>query len=363
MKTRTSTTPQTIEARKERWKAFMADDAGPGFLFHVDYRDPEADLLPCPHKWPEKASQRIEWAWSTYCYQMEQAEWLDDDRVPNLNNLTGTEIFAEALGCRVARPEHTLPFAIACVNDANEAQRIAVPELSSSSLAYLFDIADELQRRAGPGAAQRLVDNQSPMDVASLVWAKEDLFVAMLEAPGAVKELAAKARELMIAFFDEWFQRYGTEYVAHHPAYFMSGGITLSEDEVGTVSAEMFETFFLPELSAISEHYGGIGIHCCANAKHQWAGFRNVPGLRLLNFGFHPTANPDPDYVKDAYPFFADRCVQMHTGWHPDGPAVAWPDVLPRNCRIVYQVRAGSREEAMRLCEQLQQKRVDLYGG
>jgi hypothetical protein len=39
----------------------------------------------------------------------------------------------------------------------------------------------------------------------------------------------------------------------------MPKGITLSEDEVGSVSSEMFQKFFLPELQDLSARYGGLG--------------------------------------------------------------------------------------------------------
>ena len=79
-----------------------------------------------------------------------KAELVDDDRVPYLSNVTGTEIFAEAFGCKVHRPEDNMPFALPLVRSAAEADKITVPDLSTSSLAYLFDIADELYRRGGP---------------------------------------------------------------------------------------------------------------------------------------------------------------------------------------------------------------------
>lgn len=86
--------------------------------------------------------------------------WLNDDRVPFMDNITGTEIFAEALGCSVERPEHTNPFAHPIVFSASDVDKIKIPELSFSSLVYLFDIADELYRRGGPDAAMKLIDIQ-----------------------------------------------------------------------------------------------------------------------------------------------------------------------------------------------------------
>ena len=271
--------------------------------------------------------------------------------------MTGTEIFAEAFGCAVQRPDDTNPFAIPFVHTAAEADALRVPELSSSSLAYLFDIADELRRRAGPGVPLKPVDIQSPMDIVALIWDKVELFVAMVETPDAVRALAAKVRELFVAFMDEWFSRYGTEYIAHYPDYFMSGGITLSEDEIGSVSPDMFDGFFRDELVRLSEHFGGIGIHCCADAGHQWEGLRSIPGLRLLNLVKPPTRKPG-EYIEPAFPFFGADVVQMHGGFTPPGPPETWPDWFPPDCRVVLECTASSREEAIALALRLQERRA-----
>ena len=49
----------------------------------------------------------------------------------------------------------------------------------------------------------------------------------------------------------------------------MPFGMTLSEDNIGSVGPELFESMFLPELNTLSRHYGAIGIHFCTHAHHQ----------------------------------------------------------------------------------------------
>ncbi len=317
-----------LHERIRRWTAFMTSGAPPGFLFVV--RKNEPDWPPRPPLWPENQAARTEWIWDDYCRHLGRVERLRDDHVPSLNMLTGTEIFAEALGCRVHRPEDNMPFALPLIRTPAEVARVRVPELSRSSLAYLFDMADELRRRAGPDALFRMVDMQSPMDIAALVMDKAALFVAMLEAPEAVKELALKARQLLTAFLDEWFRRYGVSFVAHFPDYCMPRGVTLSEDEIGAVNEDMFEEFFLPGLDFLSQRYGGIGIHCCATARHQWAGLARVKGLRLLNIG-------QAGVAADAYPYFAPLTVQWHARLGGNDVA-SWPAAqYPGNARFILE--------------------------
>ena len=337
------TTADGIAARKQRWRRFLDLEQPPSHLFLIHF-DPEAPARPWP--WPEKQAERIEWAWAAYRRQMARLEWLRDDTIPFLDPYTGTEIFAEALGCDVYRPDDNMPFAIPFVRRPADVAKVRVPDWGSTRLATLFEIADELRRRAGDDALVKLVDIQSPMDIAAQIWDKSSFYVAIVEAPAAVEALARKALELLTAFQDAWFARYGDELIAHYPAYYLPRGFTLSADEVGAVSERMFEEFFLPELVELSDRYGGLGIHCCADARHQWDGFKRVPNLRLLNL-----VQP-PGELREAYAVFATHVPQMHS-WCGDGPAWTWPEQYPDGARVVLQATARTREEALELSEKL----------
>ena len=306
----------------------------------------EADAPPRPWPWPDNVGQRIEWAWNKYGRMLEQSTWLDDDTLPYLDPYTGTEIFAEAFGCEVYRPANDMPCARPLIHLASEVSRLRVPTLDSPGIARLFHIADELRQRAGTAALMRTVDIQSPMDIAALIWDKNDLYMAMIEAPEAVRELADKVRQLLTAFLDEWFGRYGREHIAHFPDYYMDGGWTVSEDEVGVVSEETFVELFLPELNVLSQRYGGIAIHCCANSRHQWEHFKKIKGLRLLNI-----CQPK-EVVQQAYRFFGKDLVHWH-GWNGDGDCWTWADQHPQGVRFIIEAAAKDREHALQLVDKL----------
>ena len=332
-----------IAARKARWRDFYDMDKPPSHLFLIRYSENGGDPpLPNPHA----KQERIDWAWDLYENDMARTEWLDDDSIPHLNPYTGTEIFAEAFGCPVHRPDFTNPFARPLVQNASEASRLRVPDLSAPCLSILFDIADELRARGGPEAIMRLVDIQSPMDIAALIWEKTDFFVAVIENPAAVRELADKVRLLLTAFLDEWFSRYGVEFIAHYPDYYMPGGVTLSEDEIGAVSPDVFEALFLPQLTMLSRRYGGIGIHCCADARHQWEHLKRIPNLQLLNL-VQPVTE-----LQEAYQYFASQVPQMHN-WCGDGDPLSWTKHWPEDCRAVLQVSAESRSQALEQAHKL----------
>jgi hypothetical protein len=337
-------TEARIEARKARWVRFMRPDGKQAFMHVVDCSE---DVPTRPWPTPENLQARIDWASGAFERRMKDVEWLDDDTVPFLEPFTGTEIFAAALGCRVAYPADNMPFALPLIDHPSQLGEVRLPELSSSSLAVLFEIADELRRRAGPGALMRLIDVQSPMDIAALVWDKNTFYTALLETPGAVQELASRVKQLLTAFLDRWFTRYGRSFMAHYPQYYMADGLTLSEDEVGSVSPKLFQELFLPELADLSARYGGLGMHCCANARHQWEGFKQIPGLRLLNL------NQPPSVCHAAFTAFAGTCAQMPVA-EPEWDLSKGPGQFPEGAHIVLTSTVKTRDEARRSADTFQ---------
>jgi hypothetical protein len=334
-----------INQRKERWRSFMDMRSPVKNMFLINVYDDINQRRPFPR--PELKRERLEWIWENYSLRSETAEWLNDDSIPYLDMLTGTEVFAQAFGCKVHYPDDNMPFALPLIESAAEAARLKVPNLWDSSLVYLFEMADELKRRAGSDALFRAVDIQSPMDIAALIWDKNYFYMALLEEPEAVKELASKVKELLTQFLDEWFKRYGKEYIAHFPTYYMTEGITLSEDEIGVIRPELFDELFLPELSELSERYGGIGIHCCADSMHQWNNLKKVPNLKLLNL-----IRPKEQLVK-AYRFFESHTAQMHS-WHGDRQnPEEWVKNLPQNAHVAFELSAKDKTEALSLCDRL----------
>ncbi|HNX14011.1 MAG TPA: uroporphyrinogen decarboxylase family protein [Oscillospiraceae bacterium] len=334
-----------IGERKARWNEFLYGNGNVRQILMVNTPWLEEER---PSIWPELKQERIDWILRKYEMLMKRAQWLDDDTVPFLDMLTGTDIFPEAFGCAVYRPDFAMPSARPLVHTASEAAKLKVPMLWDSSLAYLFEMADKIQERTGKDAVFKVPDNQSPMDIATLIWDKNEFYIAILEEPEAVKELAYKVYLLQTEFFDEWFRRYGKNHIAHYPNYYMDHGITLADDEVGIVSSEIFKEFYLPELCALSDRYSGLGMHCCADSRHQWENFKLIPNLRLLNL-----ARPN-DILVEAYKFFADFTAQYHC-WCGDGPAWTWPSQRPENARIVCDATAENKEEALEISERFRE--------
>lgn len=338
-----------ISFLKQRWiNLLMPSTPGRKFTYIVNFIDDE-----CPVYEGEEwncIKERSEYLACLYEYNLHRMNWLPDDYIPCIEMTTGTEIFGEAFGCKVYRPENNMPFAIPLVKSASEAAKLKVPRLEDTKLSQLFEIADRSIQLVGAGALTKLPDMQCPMDIVATIWDKTDLFVAMIEEPEAVKDLCHKVSQFVQSFLDEWFRRYGKDFIAHHPDYYMTQGVTFSIDEVGSVSPALFKEFFLDELNYFSNRYGGLGFHCCANASHQWEHFKSIHNLHLINF------NQPDDVLEKAYTYFAKSAAQMHVAVTRD--TLKKPDEYPEDARVVVSVWANDKADAIDMSKLL----AELYG-
>ncbi|MCL2160133.1 MAG: hypothetical protein FWH48_12060, partial [Oscillospiraceae bacterium] len=219
-----------IQERKRRWRELYAAKGRKAAVILIGQNYGERPL-----PYPENKKARIEYGLNVYKTQMDSLEYKDDDQIPFVCPYTGTELFAAAFGCKVSYPAQSNPFALPLVRSSAEAAKIKYPDLKSAPpIAEIIEIADAL-KAAAPEALMQLPDIQSPLDISALIWNKEDFFAAMYEDPVAVTELVETVERFLAEFFDFWFMRYGTDFIAHHPDYYMPFGITFSEDEVGAI--------------------------------------------------------------------------------------------------------------------------------
>ena len=284
-----------IEERKQRWLDFY--DGKLRTIVLIDLADFGQRPFPVS---ADDTEAHFNWSLHFYEAQMEHLAWLDDDRVPCISALMGTDIFAGAFGCPVYYPGDSMPYARPFIFNSKDFAKLKKPRLENSSLMKIFEYGRKL-RAAAPEALIQLPDIQSPLDIAALIWEKGDFFMTMYDEPEAVKDLIDMVYSLLTEFLDLWFKTFGKSFISHWPFYYMPYGITVSEDEIGSINTELFREFSFPGLRDLSAHYGNrIGIHCCANAKHQWELLKTIPGLVLLNLG-----QPD-DIIREASKYFRD---------------------------------------------------------
>lgn len=213
---------------------------------------------------------------------------LQDDAVPVAKLLTGTQIFGHAFGCAVHTFAKDSPCALPLVQEAEEAESIQEPRLEDCpNLLRWFDFADAVQQRLGRDVPIGPPDSQTGFDVVCLIWEKSSLYCALIdeEEREAVHRLHSKVLRLMEAFWDEVRKRYPQMCPNHCPGSWSPPelGIWFSNDESGAVSQDVYREFILPELNGWSQRYGSIGMHCCANAEHQFPLLMETPDFYAFN--------------------------------------------------------------------------------
>lgn len=291
----------------------------------------------------------VPWMEEKYRASVEVAEALDDDTVPMARANTGTHVFAQAFGCDVHQPDDNQPFALPLVHSPEEADKLTVPDIWSTPCLYrVFELADAVRERLGKDVWLGPCDMQTGFDIACLIWEKVEILCAMTDPEQAtsVKRLAAKCGRLMRTFLKELQKEFPQMMLCGCPSVWTPPelGPWPSNDECGAVNVEMFEEFMLPELIEISRDFGSVGMHCCADADHQFPSFRNIPNFYAFNRVPPPGTGPDG---------FAAAVSELGG---PDGPVFVnfgaqeelvryFIDNAPRGTRAIFHASIGELDE------------------
>lgn len=217
---------------------------------------------------------------------VELSEAVGDDAVPFVRILTGTHIYATCFGAKPHFYPDNNPYAEPCVASVADADRIAELKVENCRpLMRVIELAAALRREVGPDVMIGPPDMQTGFDTTCILWDKTDLFCSMVEAPDAVKRLAGKCAGLLRQFIAAYRREIPNTTFGHCPSTWTPPdmGPWVSNDECGAMSEDMFQEFCLGELQELSAVFGGIGMHCCANAQHQFHLFRRIPNFYAFN--------------------------------------------------------------------------------
>lgn len=348
---------------ERRNRKFLADLFAGNFRGHAIIMS--APQVPCKELGDFAISDRPVADWvpvyvNRYKEKLKYLQDIGDDSVPYVSLNTNTGVFAAAFGCPIhVYAEETNAAARPIVRTAKEADALAEPSLDAPTISRIFELARLLRRELGPEVPIGVPDIQSPFDIAALIWNKEDFFVALLEEPDAVKRLVAKCTRLLSRFIVEFKREFPECNLCHCPEAWAPPelGIWLSEDEVGSLSPAMFEEFCLPVLTELSGRFGGLFMHCCANAEHQFPGFLKIPNLRALN---RAGGQFEPMLRSDIGRTLAERMVFM-VAWAPEKEVNSLLDLAPPGARFLINMPEMPLEEAKATFERLRARcpRID----
>ena len=340
--------------RERRNRKFLTDLFSGPFRGHAIIMDPQG--VP-PGKLGDFAisdspvKNWLPWAIQNYEAKVKWHEATDDDSVPYVNLNTSTGVFAAAFGCKLHVYPDSPACALPCVTTAAQADHLAEPALDSPTLARVFELAQLVREQLGPEVPISVPDIQSPFDIAALVWRKQDLYTAIYDNPDAVRRLVGKCHRLLERFLTEFRRRFPECNFCHCPNAWAPPelGCWLSEDEAGCMSVGMFEEFCLPPLVDLSQTFGGLFMHCCAAADHQYGNFKKIPNLRGLNRVFQA---PGP---RPAIEAFSGQTVLI-VAWNGEESIYQYPDMALPDTRFLFNMPAQPIEEAKRTYERLRKR-------
>ena len=99
----------------------------------------------------------------------------------------------------------------------------------------------------------------------------------------------------------------------------------------------------------MSETFGGLFMHCCATADHQYGSFKQIPNLRGLNRVFQA---PGP---KPAVEAFSGQTVLM-MAWMPEAQISDLLEMALPDTRYLFNMPAQPLEDAKRTYDRLRER-------
>jgi len=214
---------------------------------------------------------------------------VDDDVVPYFMPWFGTGVLASAFGCDMREPEkqgEDPAIAGPCVQNVQDIAKLKLPDpyqdkWMSRVLQFMDYAREKGDLPVGP------TDLNSPLSTMAQICGYENLFLWMYEEPSAVHELM----EMVCETFTRWLKvqkkHSGEPLDASHGlqgVWSPKGvGVWMSDDDLVSISASLYEEFVVEHYSKIFTTFGGGSLHYCGKGNHHLENFKKIKGLRAIN--------------------------------------------------------------------------------
>lgn len=212
-----------------------------------------------------------------------------DDTIPYFMPWFGTGVLASAFGCelRPAKGYGDDPSVVShCIENVKDIVHLKTPDPYKDGL--MPRVLDSIDyARTNSDLPVGLTDMNSPLCTVAQMCGYENMFIWMYEEPKAMHELF----QIVTDCFINW-----TKVQKKHigePLYCSNGlqgvwspkgvGIWMSDDDIVSMSPNLYEEFIVPQYSRIFETFGGGSLHFCGNAAHQISNIIKIRGLRVVN--------------------------------------------------------------------------------
>ena len=213
---------------------------------------------------------------------------VDDDTVPYFMPWFGTGVLASGFGVKIreATGNSDDPTVIGqCVHTVEEIAKLRMPNPEKDGwMPRVLEFMDYGVRYSEMPVG--LTDLNSPLCTAAQICGYDNLFCWMYEEPEAVHDLMAMICEA----FTKWVklqreickedpgQAHGLQGV-----YTPRGGVWMSDDDLVSVGAGLYEEFVLPYYKDIFQTFGGGHLHWCGDGRHQIPNILKMDGVTAVN--------------------------------------------------------------------------------
>lgn len=135
----------------------------------------------------------------------------------------------------------------------------------------------------------RMPDPQGPFTIAGLVVNQEELLMELYTNPDGVHELLNKTSDQYIDFVkycqnESNGKMFGS--VWPYTYFTPQNGVTIIEDMMPLLSADIYAKYAIPYLKKVSNQLGGLHIHCCGQWKQHAEVFANSD-IKIMSIEAH----------------------------------------------------------------------------
>jgi len=207
-----------------------------------------------------------------------------DDYVPMLLPYLGTGVIASAFGCEIVWRENENPWTKPIIYSPQEVYKLKSPKVTDGLLGKVLEYTKYFEEDTQGEIPIQVTDVQSPLDIASLIWAYDDFLVAMYTNPKEVHYLLKLVTDLIIEFVKVQKQMLTDFVPSHHLWMPDGGGFRINEDLLAIVSPSLYKEFALPYNNRISEEFNGLFIHSCGDFSFNFENLLKYDKLRGIDF-------------------------------------------------------------------------------
>jgi len=196
------------------------------------------------------------------------------------------------------------------VTEARDLDRLCPVPFEHTDFQRAWQLYQRVRETLGGEVFLRLPDFQGPMNTLSLMVPQTDLFFMLHDEPDRVGRALSHITDILIEYVDRLMTMADRERIVGTiwPYVCLPGdiGVSLTQDYMPLLSPELYAEFEIPCLKRISDHFGGVFVHCCGQYAHHLENLRRS-GVRLLGLEFHHPAT----CFEDLFAVFGDEIVYV----------------------------------------------------